>query len=112
MSRREWSTDRAECEVVVEVEVDLFELAGSCFSWNCRDPFYECADQFSESRGWFDSSPFGTSTSLHLYHHLFASVDLLSTFLGLGERERLRDETPVIVIERCQCEATHSLTAM
>jgi hypothetical protein len=46
------------------------------------------------------------------YHHLFASVDLLSTFLGLGERERLRDETPVIVIERCQYEATHSLTAM
>ena len=39
MSRRGWSTDRAECEVVVEVEVDLFELAGSCFSWNCRDPF-------------------------------------------------------------------------
>ena len=44
VSRRRWSTDRAECEVVVEVEVDLFELAGSCFSWNCRDPFYECAD--------------------------------------------------------------------
>jgi hypothetical protein len=37
---------------------------------------------------------------------------LPSTFFGLGERERLRDETPVIVIERCQCEATHSLTAM